>query len=247
MKSPKKQKSIIYSQKYKYYSFVLITTILASYITSVFKDIWDLALLHKDAQIAIEKAKSPECKAKIKEIASLQNDDLYPTELKSQCDFYDKVDYLGCFQDNFKQRIFNGSRIRLPKSNSPHECVKYCLQRKFALAGVQYGFWCECGNTVSQKSRIDEEKCNKNCPGDEERNCGGKLTMNIYQVSLSQFFFRVKNPKQLICRQEHMRVIQKLNPRLKWHIYSWSMADQSDKSRGCFIDCTIQMISFTST
>ena len=191
VKNSKKQKSIIFSGKYKYYIFVLLTAILARYIVSLWtKDTCDVALLHKDAQSAIKRAKSPECQAKIKEIACLQNENLYPTELKSQCNFYDKVDYLGCFQDHFKQRIFNGSRIRFPKSNSPHECVKYCLQRKFDLAGVQYGFWCECGNTIDQKVRIDEEKCNMNCPGDEDRKCGGQLAMSIYQVSLPNTYSR---------------------------------------------------------
>ena len=69
--------------------------------------------------------------------------------------------------------------------------MKYCLQRKFALAGVQYGFWCECGNTVSQILRIDEEKCNMDCPGDEDRKCGGRLTMNVYQVSLQNILLRI--------------------------------------------------------
>ena len=183
--------------KLTYYIFVLVIAVCAI-ISSSWTDqssknfASDAALLHKDAQSAIQRAKSPECQAKIKEIAGLQNaGDLYPTELKSQCDFYDKVTYLGCFQDSFNKRIFNGTRTKFPKSNSPHECVKYCLQRKFALAGVQYGFWCECGNTVSQILRIDEEKCNMDCPGDEDRKCGGRLTMNVYQVSLQNVLLRI--------------------------------------------------------
>ena len=192
VKNSKKQKSIIFSGKYKHYIFVLLAAILARYIVSLWtKDTCDVALLHKDAQSAIKRAKSPECQAKIKEIACLQNDDLYPAELKSQCDFYDKVAYLGCFRDNSNQRIFDSSRLEIPKSMSPHECLKYCLQRKFALAGVQEGLRCVCGNTVSQKLRIDEENCNMDCPGDEERKCGGKLAMNIYKVSLQNILLLI--------------------------------------------------------
>ena len=180
------------NQKLKYFTIALVTAVCTKAIISSSWTSSDALLLHKDTQSAIQRAKSLECQAKIKEIAGLQNaGNLYPTELKSQCDFYDKVTYLGCFQDSFNKRIFNGTRTKFPKSNSPHECVKYCLQRKFALAGVQYGFWCECGNTVSQILRIDEEKCNMDCPGDEDRKCGGRLTMNVYQVSLQNILLRI--------------------------------------------------------
>ena len=174
--------------------FVFIIAIWAHGAHTIVSSSWtccDEALLHKDAQSAIQRAQSPECQAKIKEIACLQNDDLYPTELKSQCDFYDKVAYLGCFRDNSNKRIFNSSKLETPKSMSPHQCVKYCLQRKFALAGVQEGLRCVCGNTVSQKLRIDEENCNMDCPGDEERKCGGKLAMNIYKVSLQNILLLI--------------------------------------------------------
>ena len=197
----------IKKSKYKNKKFLLIIAFLANVIisfglsfgigspgaiqTRTKKLNCDVVSLHKDAQSAIRRAENPGCQEKIKEIACLQNDDLYPRELKSQCDFYDKVDYLGCFQDNSNQRIFNGPRIEFPKYNSPHECVKYCLQRKFALAGVQDGSLCECGNTVPQKSRIDEENCNVDCPGDEERKCGGQLAMNIYKVSLQNILLLI--------------------------------------------------------
>ena len=81
-------------------------------------------LLNKDAQSAIKRAESKQCKQKIQETVCL-HENLYPKELKPTCDFYEKVKYLGCFKDSFENRIFkNGARLRMTNENSPQVSVR---------------------------------------------------------------------------------------------------------------------------
>ena len=145
-------------------------------------------LLNKDAQSAIKRAKTKECKQKIQETVCF-HDNLYPKSLEPTCDFYEKLKYLGCFKDSLEKRIFNGTRFRLTNNNSPQACVKFCLDRRFSMAGVQFGFWCECGNSMASNVKVDESRCDKPCPGDSERKCGGELAMNIYKVRFDSVDF----------------------------------------------------------
>ena len=46
---------------------------------------------------------------------------------------------------------------------------------------MQNGDECYCGNSVPLRAIvIKDAKCNKRCPGDKEKKCGGKLAMNIF-------------------------------------------------------------------
>ena len=129
-----------------------------------------------------ERAPNEECKRTLLEVACMK-DNLYPKEIESTCDFYEKVNYLGCFRDSLKQRLLNGARIRFEDYNNPYECTKFCASQNFALAGVQFGIGCDCGNNVSEDKRLPEHMCNMSCPGDQKYKCGGHLAMNVYEVS----------------------------------------------------------------
>ena len=123
-----------------------------------------------------------ECKQKIKETSCL-TDILYPSEVKSTCDFYQKVNYLGCFQNSERNRLFHGDRITFPGANDPYECANFCASKSYALAGMQMGFGCICDNEISKSKKIDEQLCNIPCPGNSTYNCGGKVTLNVYQIN----------------------------------------------------------------
>ena len=139
---------------------------------------------HKDAKSALNRAKSHECKANLEKIACSQNS-LYPTVIEPSCDFYQKLPYLGCFRDQQEFRILNNgsSKVNLKSINSPEECARFCFERRFALAGVQYGHECFCGDSVDEKFKISEKKCDQNCPGNPDSKCGGFYTMNVYKVT----------------------------------------------------------------
>ena len=134
---------------------------------------------NKETIDALQRAQSIECRRKIQETYDIQ----YPSKVKSTCDFYQKVTYLGCFQDNERNRLFLGDRITFPGANDPYECANFCSSRKYVLAGMQMGFGCICDNQIVNSKRIDEKLCDIPCPGNSSYNCGGKLTLNVYQIN----------------------------------------------------------------
>ena len=74
-------------------------------------------ILHKDTISAISRAKTEECKDKLRKNA-LMADNLYPNFIKSECMFYEEVTYLGCFQSNENTKVFkDGMMKKFPKFN----------------------------------------------------------------------------------------------------------------------------------
>ena len=68
---------------------------------------------------------------------------------------------------------------------SKNNCIERCTKEGYSFAGVQFGNECFCGEKVIndlKNNRIDEERCNKPCPGEPTEYCGGYLTMNIYHT-----------------------------------------------------------------
>ena len=172
-------------RKYKQYIFVGLLAIIVNYLIVVIFT-WENcnpAYFHKDAQSAIKRAKSPECKQKLKDVACAANSEtLYPKEIQPTCDFYQKVNYVGCFQDNRDFRILNGTPLRHPNVMTPYDCVNHCYEQGYDYAGVQWGQECFCGNELQTDFRIPEQRCNFTCPGDKSQNCGGSLALGIYEV-----------------------------------------------------------------
>ena len=141
------------------------------------------AFFHKDAQSAIKRAKSPECKQLLKDVAcSYHSGTLYPKEIQPTCDFEQKVKYLGCYQENRHTRILNGTHQALKNAMTPYDCVNYCHEHGFAYAGVQWSVECFCGNEIHKDFKIPEHRCNMTCPGDKTKHCGGSLALSIYEV-----------------------------------------------------------------
>ena len=192
-KNPTSSKQLINVEGFKYKTLTLVSF---SIITAIFAIVvslyWShsvivkeqICVLHKDAKSALNRAKSPQCKESLKTIACQAENELYPQNIQSSCDFYQELPYLGCFQDYSQNRILqNGShKVNLKLTNSPEECARYCYERKFPLAGLQYGRECFCGETVDSSHKITKDKCDITCPGDESKKCGGYYTMNIYET-----------------------------------------------------------------
>jgi hypothetical protein len=82
--------------------------------------------------------------------------------------------------------IDNPSRV-LPvnfgnsKYNTPAYCISKCRSHKYKYAAVQYTTECFCGNTAPEADLIVEDKqCDRSCPGDNKKICGGTWRMNTY-------------------------------------------------------------------
>jgi hypothetical protein len=68
------------------------------------------------------------------------------------------------------------------EENCPQNCIRYCTESGFPYSGVQYSVECFCGHTPpNQDLLLDEGQCNKKCPGDNNKSCGGYLSMNVYK------------------------------------------------------------------
>ena len=192
-------------EQLKLVSLSIITAIFAIMVVVYWSDSVPVkeesCVLHKDAKSALNRAKSPQCKESLNVIAcqAEKENSLYPQNIQSSCDFFQTLPYLGCFQDYSQNRILqNGShKVNLRLTNSPEECGRHCYERKFPLAGLQYGHECFCGETVDSGHKTTRDKCEIACPGDANKMCGGYFTMNIYETKFK--------PSQ-ISRDENVRI-----------------------------------------
>ena len=147
-----KEKSV---ENYKQYIVICAVAMLINYIIiALLSPQCNQANFHKNAKSAIQRAKSPQCKQKLKEMACL-GDAAYPSSIQPTCNFYNQENYLGCFQDAHPNRHLNGSYIKLTNVMNPFECVTFCRGLGFALAGVESGIDCFCGNDLQVNMRID--------------------------------------------------------------------------------------------
>jgi hypothetical protein len=74
-------------------------------------------------------------------------------------------------------------------NNTPTICVAECSTRGYALAGLEHGDTCICGNTYIddiQPIRAGSWNCQYPCNGDYSQLCGGYLYRTIYRTSLYQ-------------------------------------------------------------
>nr|CAH7713300.1 unnamed protein product [Callosobruchus chinensis] len=149
----------------------------------------------KDAVSAINRAKTQYCKQLISNITCLSNDgNLYPKELKGTCPSkgLSTGKQLGCFKDEKNYRLLSGYFGTNKKSNSPHYCIKLCLQSGFPYAGVEYSNECFCGTEEPPlSSKIPDSSCNSKCPGDPHSTCGGYYAINIFQTGISKFVAQI--------------------------------------------------------
>jgi protein xylosyltransferase len=140
----------------------------------------------KDANSAIDRAKSDSCRKQLMQIACQNPSELYPASLPSFCDVknQDVADaHLGCYKDSFDERLLEGGMVRFRESNSAATCVNHCASLGYRFAGAQYAIECFCGNTKPPDSfRVGDSLCDRNCPNQPSRQCGGYLTMNVYNV-----------------------------------------------------------------
>ncbi|MBY6162257.1 WSC domain-containing protein [Mameliella alba] len=91
-----------------------------------------------------------------------------------------KVTYLGCFKDT-GNRDLTGAFMASAEM-TPALCFQFCRDKGFAIAGLQYGQQCFCGNQIGQYGRAEMSKCEMPCPGNPKQMCGGFWTNSAFRL-----------------------------------------------------------------
>lgn len=81
--------------------------------------------------------------------------------------------------------VFPGGVLIEQSSMSAESCIKACQEKKHPLAGMTKGKECHCGHLTGEfdlQDKVDPEKCNSPCPGDENVFCGAEQFVSIYQT-----------------------------------------------------------------
>jgi len=87
-----------------------------------------------------------------------------------------------CVKDSKKQRVLP-VMFGSTKQNDPEFCMEKCRMHGYAYSGVQYSSECFCGHTPPEDDKIVRDKdCDRSCPGDSSKSCGGDWRMNVYET-----------------------------------------------------------------
>ncbi|KAK2607528.1 hypothetical protein N8I77_006194 [Diaporthe amygdali] len=62
------------------------------------------------------------------------------------------------------------------------KCLQYCGTKNMPLSGLEFGKDCYCGKFLLESSTLypNQAKCDMNCPGNSLQNCGGSLSLSIF-------------------------------------------------------------------
>lgn len=78
----------------------------------------------------------------------------------------------GCYAEGATARALDGAAFVHP-AMTPETCVEACRAGDFALAGVEYGSECYCGNALSvQAVKVADDQCGMLCAGNKRTYCG---------------------------------------------------------------------------
>jgi hypothetical protein len=94
----------------------------------------------------------------------------------------------GCYRDNSSiDRILGPA---LPGRPAPMQamtraiCAQICLDQKCALAGVEYGQQCFCGDRLNYPP-VASSGCTTSCRGNSSETCGGTSAIDVYEFLCS--------------------------------------------------------------
>jgi hypothetical protein len=90
---------------------------------------------------------------------------------------------MGCFIDSSHARVLTGAThlgVEGDGMDLDH-CAQLCHDKKFALAGVEDGHQCFCGNTID--ATRPDNGCSTPCPSNSSEKCGGSDRIEIYKFA----------------------------------------------------------------
>ncbi|KAI8806738.1 WSC domain-containing protein [Cladochytrium replicatum] len=91
--------------------------------------------------------------------------------------------YFGCYSEGVipDHRALDKSGFSDPIGMTVQLCTEYCGNKGYALAGLEYGQECWCGNKIEfNNGPIDASKCDMPCVGFSYENCGGRNAISVW-------------------------------------------------------------------
>lgn len=98
--------------------------------------------------------------------------------------------YKGCYVDNYPtSRILNGTNYAASGSMTVESCARFCIATNYALAGLENGDECYCGNAVSTDGSsygiLSPDACTYTCSGNSTENCGASNHVNVWAAAFA--------------------------------------------------------------
>ena len=75
-----------------------------------------------------------------------------------------------------------------PNGMTIEKCKRYCIEKGWAVAGVENANQCFCGDKTPTEV-IANSKCDHPCSGNSKQFCGGNWAMNIFRLQGELFIF----------------------------------------------------------
>lgn len=90
--------------------------------------------------------------------------------------------HLGCFAERLHEREFVISAGNYNTTElTPRLCASTCGYLSYNYSALYNGTYCLCGDSYGKYGASNN--CNKLCPGDAKKTCGGELANNVYNVT----------------------------------------------------------------
>jgi hypothetical protein len=111
---------------------------------------------------------------------SVYNDTTFiPPSIPSSVGTYN---YTGCFTELVNARAISTYEVTSSTSMTVEFCVDACQAKGYALAGIEYGSQCFCGNSISaESSQVADNQCEVMlCPGNNKEWCSAGDRLLVY-------------------------------------------------------------------
>ena len=85
-----------------------------------------------------------------------------------------------CFEDPIGSRVLPHGPLQ-SSDMTIVKCKKYCAEKNYKYAGVEWARECFCGNDIPN-IRAPDTDCFMPCTGDKSEKCGAGHKINVYYV-----------------------------------------------------------------
>lgn len=91
--------------------------------------------------------------------------------------------YIGCAADSNNLHLLSGSS-QSNNSMTNDNCQRFCSQRRYPLAGLEYSRECYCGLSIASNTALSSD-CNAMiCSGNSSQYCGGPSRISIWNSTV---------------------------------------------------------------
>ena len=90
-------------------------------------------------------------------------------------------DHIGCFQDSLSNRLMESKLVDVDVNMNIDMCYQNCLNLELNFFGLQYGNECWCTDEFVGDG-VNPGVCDMECLGDPSEDCGGNLSMDVYEL-----------------------------------------------------------------